>query len=966
MRPSHPIPVDGRPANQGPGHSDAGVRLPAAPVSEPGRHGLGHPRTARGASHHLAAGALRGRGPEPEPGVSPAGVLPGVRPGLLRGRAGALRHRAATEEPGLERPARRRRAGPRLRVLLHQRRQALARRPARRARAAAPRLAGPQRRPPPRPPRPGARRVDGPAQRVAEPACRTRRPQRRPRAGGPRRSRRPRPRPRAQAPGHGPLGSGPVPVLPQLRGVLRQRPWHRLQPADRAGRRGPVHRHHHHVAGRHPPPPGGRVAEPRGPQAAVVHRQPPGRLAAGRPLQRLRAGDDAALRAVPGRGRRRPPRPGPRRAGPAGVRRAGAAVGVLRPGARAGRTGPQRHRPDPARRAGLPALPRPAAGLEGDPAQPGADRPAGDRLREPARITRRRRPLDRRRLPRRPAPSRPEHPRANPADPARPVAHRPGAAGGRVGQRPTGGSEAAQRSALGRTVGAGPRRPPPGRGPRDADPQPQPKRLEPGVPVGSQRLRPVPAPLQRAGRRRLRRRARRSAHPRGHRGDHRRGGGSAPPLRAADRRRRRRRRLLPLSDSGRRAALAGRRRNRPPPGSSGHPERPRGRFRAQPVLRRSVPESGPGPGPDGGPRAHRPGVRRRAPAARAGVPQGRAARAVLLAHHGAGRGHRRPERREHAQCPAHPRQLRPAVGPGRAQRPARLGVHLLLGRQQPRSALLRPSRADGGRPGGPAPPRFGQRGPGAGPRPLGVADRERSQPGQLDARRARPRRRLRPPGLHRRRAVGPRRRRHKKPSPPSGRRRVGRDRCGGRAPRMVDRRLAVGHPGRRAPPLRRRHAAVAHPVRRGPPAGPSPVRGGAERVGLSAGQEQGQAVAGRGRAPARNPAVRLGADRPVRLLPVPVPGLRGVPAGLLVPPPAAVGVRAGSPRPPVRPRVSAEAPVLGHQRVRPPGADLPRRRPVRDQPGDPAGAGRGGSRARWRGGRDPGLGQALPGLRVRP
>ena len=221
VRRGHPVPVDEGTTDQGPGHSDAGVRLPAAPVPEPGRHRLRHPRTAGKTGHDLRTRTLRGR--RPEPGVSPAGVLPGVRPGLLRGRASALRNRSATGGPGLGRPARRRRAGPRLRVPLPQRRQPLARRLAQRARTAAPRLAGPQRRPPACPPRPGARPVGGPARRVVGPARRTRRLQRRRRTGR-RRSLRSRPWPRAQAPGHGPLDSGPVPVSASTAGCRTPTP----------------------------------------------------------------------------------------------------------------------------------------------------------------------------------------------------------------------------------------------------------------------------------------------------------------------------------------------------------------------------------------------------------------------------------------------------------------------------------------------------------------------------------------------------------------------------------------------------------------------------------------------------------------------------------------------------------------------------------------------------------------------
>ena len=70
------------------------------------------------------------------------------------------------------------------------------------------------------------------------------------------------------------------------------------------------------------------------------------------------------------------------------------------------------------------------------------------------------------------------------------------------------------------------------------------------------------------------------------------------------------------------------------------------------------------------------------------LPQGRAAAALLLAHHGAGRRHRPTQRGQHAQRAAHAGQLRPAQRPRRAQRPAGPGLHLLHHRQPPRPVFL--------------------------------------------------------------------------------------------------------------------------------------------------------------------------------------------------------------------------------------------------------------------------------------
>ena len=83
--------------------------------------------------------------------------------------------------------------------------------------------------------------------------------------------------------------------------------------------------------------------------------------------------------------------------------------------------------------------------------------------------------------------------------------------------------------------------------------------------------------------------------------------------------------------------------------------------------------------------------------ARGGVPRGAAAGPVLLADDGARRRHRRAERRQHAQRPADAGELRPALRPRRPQRPAGPRLHLLLDRQPARPVLLPPARADGRR-----------------------------------------------------------------------------------------------------------------------------------------------------------------------------------------------------------------------------------------------------------------------------
>ena len=69
--------------------------------------------------------------------------------------------------------------------------------------------------------------------------------------------------------------------------------------------------HDRHVAGRHSRAARRHRAERRRQEAPVVHRQPPGRVTAGRPLQRLRPGHPAARRTVACGRRRRASRASP-------------------------------------------------------------------------------------------------------------------------------------------------------------------------------------------------------------------------------------------------------------------------------------------------------------------------------------------------------------------------------------------------------------------------------------------------------------------------------------------------------------------------------------------------------------------------------------------------------------------------------------------------------------------------------
>ena len=215
---------------------------------------------------------------------------------------------------------------------------------------------------------------------------------------------------------------------------------------------------------------------------------------------------------------------------------------------------------------------------------------------------------------------------------------------------------------------------------------------------------------------------------------------------------------------------------------------PRGReAEGQPVLHRPVPQCRRRAGRAGGAGAHRPGGPAGPRGARGGVPPGRAQAAVLLADHGARRGHRRAQRGVDAQRPADPGELRAALRPGRPQRPAGAGHHLLRHRQQPRPVLLPPVGADGGRVGRPAAPGPAQRGPHPLARACDLDRRGRPQAGQED------------PGNHRH----------------------GRHRAGGQAPAGSGAAAAPWHGGGdqlagRRPPRRGARSRDAAGTRTGP------------------------------------------------------------------------------------------------------------------------------------------------------
>ena len=184
----------------------------------------------------------------------------------------------------------------------------------------------------------------------------------------------------------------------------------------------------------------------------------------------------------------------------------------------------------------------------------------------------------------------------------------------------------------------------------------------------------------------------------------------------------------------RRAGLAARRRHARRGRSAAADLQRRGAAAGQPVLRPPLPGRRGNPGRADRPRAHRPGRPGHPREARGGLPRRRAEAAVLLADHGARRGHRRAERGLHAERAAHPGELRPALRPGRPVRPARPGHHLLRHRQQPRPVLLPPLRQDGRRRRHTASSRPAQRGPAPLPRPRDLARRGGPQARPRDPR----------------------------------------------------------------------------------------------------------------------------------------------------------------------------------------------------------------------------------------
>ncbi len=175
----------------------------------------------------------------------------------------------------------------------------------------------------------------------------------------------------------------PTPFLTCLRcGVVYTRREGRLSQAGPPVQRGAQHGHDPARQCRRSTSCAATDLDRRGPQAAQLHRQPPGRLAPGRPLQRLCRGRPA-LRDRPPRSRPvTPDRP---------LDHAEIARGGLRdpwicprrpmrtdPADTAGPPGATPRRCTPAAR--VPYLRGPAPRLAGHPAQPGAVRPAAHRL----------------------------------------------------------------------------------------------------------------------------------------------------------------------------------------------------------------------------------------------------------------------------------------------------------------------------------------------------------------------------------------------------------------------------------------------------------------------------------------------------------------------------------------------------------------------------------------------------------
>ena len=295
-----------------------------------------------------------------------------MRPGVPGGLAAAPRRRVPVHgPPGRQRVRWRRRR----RIPLPLQRHAVAAGPGYRDRRAPPArlLAGGL-----RPHRAGRGAADGPQV-----------------PSGPGDRRRGRPREARDRRNRGGVPARPVPVLPALRRLLRAGPRPGLRQAGDLGPGGPLVRDLADLDVDHAEPAGGAAGRPGpgGAQAADVRRQPAGRLAAGRSLQRLRAGDHAARRAVPGRARSGEPRRGglvPRGHRHRGDQGAGPGPRRVRAAARRGPGDAQAHRRRPAGRGEPAGLPRPGARLADHDAEPGAGRPADHRLPGPRRRRRRR------------------------------------------------------------------------------------------------------------------------------------------------------------------------------------------------------------------------------------------------------------------------------------------------------------------------------------------------------------------------------------------------------------------------------------------------------------------------------------------------------------------------------------------------------------------------------------------------
>ena len=304
------------------------------------------------------------------------------------------------------------------------------------------------------------------------------------------------------------------------------------------------------------------------------------------------------------------------------------------------------------------------------------------------------------------------------------------------------------------------------------------------------------------------------------------------------------------------------------------------------------------------------------------LPRRRAAGPVLLADDGARRRHRRAERREPAQRPADAGQLRPAQRARRPQRPAGAGLHLLLDWQPPRPVLLPAARADGRRAGGAAAARPGQRGPGPRPRPRGLAGRDRRRASaarsptcststattrrwsssDVGARRASTTERA-----ERARARARRARPRARSATSSQRRRLVRptswlddvlDGVGARFDHACDRWRDLY---RAALAQRETQNDDHHATPREPPPD----------------KNAGQAAAARGRGAARAADRRAPSSvAPVRLLQLPLLRQRGLPARLQLPAAAAVGLHPGAARPRRPRRVPLAAALPRHHRVR--------------------------------------------------